>query len=338
MNSKISGLSKILLILSSILLFITMFTPIWKIELDAPQYPEGLKIKIYADKIGGDLQIVNGLNHYIGMKKLNPHDFIEFTILIYIIGFFGAFSIAAAIFARKKIVYVLFTMFVLFGILSMIDFWWWEYNYGHNLDPNAAIIVPGMAYQPPLIGFKKLLNFGAYSIPDIGGWLMIASGMLMLIVVLNETKVLDKFRKNKKQTIAAAMVIFAVLTSCGSSDSQPITFNTDNCDYCKMTITDNRFACELVTTKGRAYKFDDLICMMGYKKENKEKVENARMFICDYLKPNSLAPAEQLSFVKSENLPSAMGGNTAAFTNKDSAKSYEFKTAGETITWSSINQ
>jgi len=50
----------------------------------------------------------------------------------------------------------------------------------HDLDPNAAIKVPGMAYQPPLIGFKQLLNFGAYSIPDIGGWLFIGAGVLMV--------------------------------------------------------------------------------------------------------------------------------------------------------------
>jgi hypothetical protein len=54
----------------------------------------------------------------------------------------------------------------------MIDFWLWEYDYGHNLNPNAPIIVPGMSYQPPLLGFKQLLNFGAYSYPDVGGWIM----------------------------------------------------------------------------------------------------------------------------------------------------------------------
>ena len=70
--------------------------------------------------------------------------------------------------------------FIIFGIVAMVDFWIWEYNYGHDLDPNAAIKVPGMAYQPPLIGFKQLLNFGAYSIPDIGGWLFIGAGVLMV--------------------------------------------------------------------------------------------------------------------------------------------------------------
>ena len=63
----------------------------------------------------------------------------------------------------------------------MADFWKWEYNYGHNLSTDAPIQVPGMSYQPPLIGYKQLLNFGAYSIPDIGGWLMAVAGVIMVV-------------------------------------------------------------------------------------------------------------------------------------------------------------
>lgn len=95
---------------------------------------------------------------------------------------------------------------------------WWifgdgEYNYGHNLDPNAAIIVPGMAYQPPLIGFKQLLNFGAFSIPDKGGWLFILSGVCMLLATVFETGVLKKFSK-KKGLAATAIVFLSFGASC----------------------------------------------------------------------------------------------------------------------------
>ncbi len=61
---------------------------------------------------------------------------------------------------------------------GLVDFYRWGYQYGHNLDPNAAIQVPGMTYQPPIIGYKNLLNFTAYSGPDIGGWIMIVSGCI----------------------------------------------------------------------------------------------------------------------------------------------------------------
>ncbi|MFZ4544340.1 MAG: hypothetical protein ACOYOA_09850 [Saprospiraceae bacterium] len=173
-------INRILVALAGILLAIAIFVPIWRIELDAPQYPEGLYLLIYADKLGGNVEIINGLNHYIGMKTLHAEDFVEFSILKYIIAFFALLSLLVAVIGNKKFHLFLLISFIVFGVVAMADFWRWEYNYGHDLDPNAAIIVPGMAYQPPLIGFKQLLNFGAYSIPDIGGWLFIVSGILML--------------------------------------------------------------------------------------------------------------------------------------------------------------
>ena len=80
------------------------------------------------------------------------------------------------------------TIFLVFAVLTMIDFYVWEYNYGHNLDPTAPIQVPGMTYTPPFIGFKQLLNFGAFSIPDIGGWIMIAVGAILTTLGLYEIK------------------------------------------------------------------------------------------------------------------------------------------------------
>ena len=189
---KISGLSRTLLIVSAILLIASIFVPLWYIDLDAPQYPEGLRLLIYPNKLAGDVEIINGLNHYIGMETLHAENFIEFTILPYIIGFFALMALIAAFIRSRKFLYFLLGLFIVFGIVAMYDFWRWEYNYGHNLDPNAAIIVPGMAYQPPLIGFKQLLNFGAYSFHDIGGWMFIGAGMLMLAAVVIE------WRKAKK--------------------------------------------------------------------------------------------------------------------------------------------
>ncbi len=78
---KISKLSKALLLIAAIALVISLFVPIWCIYLDAPQYPEGLSLQIWAGAIAGDVDIINGLNHYIGMKTLHTGDFIEFTVL-----------------------------------------------------------------------------------------------------------------------------------------------------------------------------------------------------------------------------------------------------------------
>ena len=187
-NNKITTVTRALLFICGLGLLVVLFTPMWRIELQAPQYPEGLSLLIYANKLAGNVDIINGLNHYIGMKTLHAGDFIEFKVLPGIIVFFAVLFIIAATIAKRKWMNIVCILFVTFGVVAMVDFWRWEYNYGHNLNPDAAIIVPGMAYQPPLIGFKQLLNFGAYSMPDIGGWIFVGVGAILLSLVIFEWK------------------------------------------------------------------------------------------------------------------------------------------------------
>ncbi len=191
-NKKMSKQSKAMVLVAAIFLAIAIFVPLWYIDMDAPQYPEGLRLLIYPNTIGGDVEIINGLNHYIGMQTLHAENFIEFTLLPYLIGFFAVFAAIVAFVANRKLLYTLFGLFLTFGVVSMVDFYRWLYDYGHNLDPNAAIQVPGMAYQPPMIGFKQLLNFGVFSFPDIGGWMFIGAGVLLALAVVVEWK------RNKK--------------------------------------------------------------------------------------------------------------------------------------------
>lgn len=192
-KNKMLTLSRFLVAFAGLLLLAALFFPIWQIQLSAPQYPEGLELYIHASKLSGDVQIINGLNHYIGMRELHENDFIEFTVLPYIIGFIGILGIISAVLNKRKWFIIWLIIFVLFGVAAIIDFYLWLYDYGHNLDPKAPIQVPGMTYQPPLIGFKQLLNFGAYSIPAIGGWLMLAAAFFSSLVLIFETK----FKKNK---------------------------------------------------------------------------------------------------------------------------------------------
>lgn len=191
-NNSLSKLSKILLITSGIGLIISIFVPLWAIYLEAPQYPEGLGMFLHANKITGDYEIINGLNHYIGMKEIHQEDFWEFKILPYALGFFAALAFLTVFLNNKKWLYFFAALFLIFGVAFMVDFYLWEYDYGHNLDPNAAIVVPGMSYQPPLIGFKQLLNFGAYSYPDIGGWIMFGVGIILVVLSYLEIKSSNK--------------------------------------------------------------------------------------------------------------------------------------------------
>jgi copper chaperone NosL len=87
-----------------------------------------------------------------------------------------------AITGKRKFLLYYLIMTLIGGVLAMVDFYNWGYDYGHNLDPNAAIRVPGLSYQPPLFGHKRLLNFDAYSFPDVGGWVVIGASILAFSV------------------------------------------------------------------------------------------------------------------------------------------------------------
>jgi copper chaperone NosL len=294
---------------------------------------------MYPHKLGGNVDIINGLNHYIGMKTLHANNFIEFTILPYIIGVFALFCFVAAVINKRKCLVALFTTFLVFGVVAMADFYRWNYNYGHDLDPNAAIQVPGMSYQPPLIGYKQLLNFGAYSVPDIGGWIFIGVGLLLL------TAVIIQFRKNKqlsvklnqaKTFVAVCTVLIVTSTSCNTGP-QPIKPGVDACSFCKMTIADNRFGAEVITKKGKVFKFDDMHCLLAFRKANTANDNNVKeTYLVNFDEPHNLVEAPRAFLFKSVELRSPMGGNIANFDDSNHLKKVAEKMPGEMLSWEKL--
>lgn len=162
----------------------TFFLPIWEIQLWAPQYPEGLNMKIWLTKISGDYDIINGINHYIGMRTIRAEMFPEFKVMPWLVGGLMLAGMVPAILGSRRWLQSFAALLCLAGLLGMADFYRWGYDYGHNLDPKAAINVPGMSYQPPLFGYKALLNFVAYSGPDSGGWIFITVGAIAVGAVV----------------------------------------------------------------------------------------------------------------------------------------------------------
>ena len=334
--SKISGLSKAGIVLAALLMAATIFFPIWKIQLFAPQYPEGLVLFINADGLTGNVDIINGLNHYIGMATLHNENFIEFSILKYILVGIAFCIMATALIGRKKGLYILFGGFVFFSLLAMVDFYRWNYNYGHNLDPNAAIKVPGMSYDPPIIGYKQLLNFGAYSMPAIGGMLYIAAAVILLLITLKEAGVFSRLMKKKPAVPVMILLCGLLFTSaCGQPGPKPIRLNKDACSYCKMTVTHPEFAAQIATVKGRQYVFDDLGCMVSYLKENQQEKGN-EFYVADFLKPESFLNVNQAKIISSDSLRSPMRGNMAAFSSPDSMKVYQARYNAKEVSWSSL--
>jgi copper chaperone NosL len=334
MKNKLGALTKLLLLIAAVGLVAVLFLPIWRIDLDAPQYPEGLRLTIHANGLKGNVDIINGLNHYIGMKTLHSEDFIEFTVLPYIIVFFALAFLVVAFINSRRWLNVLFVSFVLFAIAAMYDFWRWEYDYGHNLDPNAAIVVPGMAYQPPLIGFKQLLNFGAYSIPDTGGWLFIGAGLLLLAAVVIEWKRNQVFKKKiMVNTVAALLLLPFLLNSCGVGPEK-IVVGSDHCTYCKMTITDNRYSAEIVTKKGKLYKFDDLHCLFAFTgAKGVDDGQVKEIYLSDFSGDHSLVKASESYLLQGGSIDGPMNGNLIAFKNKDSLQKIAAQLNAVEITW-----
>lgn len=181
--------SRILILVITLSLIVVYFVPLWNIALEAPQYPEGLGMQIWLSKITGDLRTINGLNHYIGMKTIQPDSILELKYMPLIIGFIILAGFIVFLFNKKSLLLSWIILIIITGTIGMYDFWNWEYDYGHNLDPTAAIIVPGMNYQPPLIGSKQLLNFTATSMPDIGGIIIFAVGIIAILVLIYEYKI-----------------------------------------------------------------------------------------------------------------------------------------------------
>lgn len=337
MKNKTGYISRLLLIISATGLVFVLFQPIWKIDLDAPQYPEGLSLKIYANDLKGNVDIINGLNHYIGMKTLHKSDFVEFTVLPYCIIFFVAAFMLVAIAGRRKWLNILLCLFVLFGIIAIADFWRWEYNYGHNLDPNAAIIVPGMAYQPPLIGFKQLLNFGAYSMPDIGGWIFIGAGVLLLSAALIEWRKVRDFRKRNILLQPALLFFIPLFLNSCKNGPDAIETGKDNCYFCKMTITDPRYGAELITNKGKAYKFDDIHCIVNFIRSGMIDRKNIKdVYLVDFAGDHSLMKSAEGFLLQGDAVHGPMNGNVIAFSNKDSMKENMVRLNANPVNWEQL--
>ena len=339
MKNKLSITSRLLLVIAAMGLVVVLFTPIWRIELDAPQYPEGLSLTIHAKGLQGNVDIINGLNHYIGMKTLHNADFFEFTVLPYCIIFFAAAFLLVAVINTRRWLNILVILFVTFGIVAMVDFWRWEYDYGHNLNPNAAIIVPGMAYQPPLIGFKQLLNFGAYSIPDTGGWIFIGVGLISVICLVMEWRK-SRLEKKKNLTVNPAILLFSILlmNSC-NTEPQAIVQGKDNCHLCKMTITDSKYGAEILTKKGKVYKFDDVHCLLSFlQSKTLEEMQVKEIYVVDYTGNHSLVKVNESFLLQGDEIRGPMNGNIIAFKDKDSMKNLAAQLKGVAISWEQLNK
>lgn len=331
--------SRIILAFAAGMLMAVFFLPAWRIDLYAPQYPEGLVLNIWTNRISGDVDIINGLNHYIGMKHFSNASFPEFKFLNFVVYFFIALGLAVAMSGRKWLLKLYLLLAIIGGIAAFIDFYQWGYEYGHDLDPKAAIQVPGLSYQPPVLGHKRLLNFDAYSFPDIGGWFVIASTAVFFLVFLFEWL---KHRKQKliapKATVMLMGYLLFGLSFC-TIKPEPLVAGQDTCSQCKMTVIETQYGGELVTSKGKVYKFDDIACMKNFMHASPmDKKDIRHLLVSSFNKRGEWLNAESAIFYSGPLVKSPMGSNAIAFANEQEARLFMGQQAGSVYTWSTVAQ
>ena len=341
------NLPQVLKFTAALLLIGVFFFPLWKITLFAPQYPDGINMYIWINQMTGDtaytLQNVNILNHYIGMQKIEPESIPELQYFPYIVMGMIVLGLIAAWVKKPAAFWGWTVTLMILGALGIYDFYLWEYDYGHNLDPDAPIKIPGMVYQPPLIGSKMLLNFDASSWPNWGSLFLAMATIVGLTAAFlkqkqNNTAKSSKNSKTKKGALSFTAIAALFLISSCSVEPQPIAYGEENCHSCQMTIVDQRYGAEILTNKGKTYKFDAIECMLHFADEGSIAESEIKSYMVTGIdQPGVLVDATTTAIVQSSSMPSPMGMNLTAFTNSEAAKSVE-DTEKKVFNWNELRE
>lgn len=173
-------LPAIFLGLAAFCLIVSIFLPYWNLTLEAPQYPKGLRVQTYVNRLEGDVAEIDGLNHYIGMRPLEEAAQLERSLSIILIGV-TALLVLAAIFIHTKWVVLLALPALLYPIVFVADMYFWLRNFGQNLDPTAALSNYIEPFVPTILGEGLIGQFRTISSFGLGFYLACLGSILILV-------------------------------------------------------------------------------------------------------------------------------------------------------------
>jgi copper chaperone NosL len=192
-DRELTLVSRMLIIAGVLLLIPVYLAPMYQMTLVSNQFPDGLELHIYASKLEGgstanrdDLREINTLNHYIGMRPLLESDFSEFKWLPLAVGVFALLALRAVVIGKMSKLVDVVVLFVYFGLFSFWSFYRRLYEYGHNLDPTAAVKVK--SFTPPLFGTHQIANFTVTNMPQVGSYLMVAFALCLIAAVWHSSR------------------------------------------------------------------------------------------------------------------------------------------------------
>jgi hypothetical protein len=181
LNRKRRVLVAVLSIMAIVFLGVSFIFPYWKVTLKAPQYPQGLHVLVYLNRVEGDMFEVNLLNHYIGMKRLEEAAKLERSFVLYIISLTSLFTLFF-VFSGKKVMSLFALPALLFPAGFLLDLFFWLYRFGHDLDPHAPIKFK--PFTPHIIGEGKIGQFATIGVLEYGFYLAVVSVILVLIALI----------------------------------------------------------------------------------------------------------------------------------------------------------
>ena len=186
LDTELGAAPRVFLAGAALLLVSIYFFPLWNLTMFAPQYPDGLRLDIYAFKLEGgnagqDIREINVLNHYIGMKDLTQSDFTEFKWMPFVIGILALLFLRAAVMGRMAHLVDAFVIYMYFAAFSLGSFAYKLYRYGHDLAPTAAVKVKG--FTPPIFGHRHIANFDIYSYPKPATYMLTLAAAALFVAI-----------------------------------------------------------------------------------------------------------------------------------------------------------
>jgi hypothetical protein len=164
------------------LLVVSILFPYWRLKLHAPQYPRGLEARVTVRTFEGDIREINGLNHYIGMRPLEEGGELERNLSIFAIPAMA--GLAALMAVRRRWMWLLAVPAIAYPVVFTADLFYWLHNFGHNLDPTAALSASIGEFTPTILGPGKVGQFRTTSFYDIGFAMALLAALLLIVAVV----------------------------------------------------------------------------------------------------------------------------------------------------------
>jgi hypothetical protein len=163
---------------AAFVLLISLFLPYWVLNLKAPQFPDGLTITAYVNRLEGDVGELEGLNHYVGLGSFEDAAVLERSVAVFAVLGLAAL-LAAGLYIHSRWVLLLTLPALVFPIVFLADLQYWLYDFGHNLDPLAPLAAAVGEFTPPIFGTSKIAQFHTLALPGFGLLLALAASVMV---------------------------------------------------------------------------------------------------------------------------------------------------------------